>query len=52
VKPPGKALFTTRIFFPDAPQNKKDPAFRSELAMKVTAGRDGQTATFDIVLNL
>jgi len=52
VKPPGKALFTTRIFFPDAPQNKKDPAFRPELAMKVTAGQDRETATFDIVLNL
>ena len=51
VKPPGKPLFTTRIFFPDPPQNKKDPRF-AELVMKVTRGRDGKTATFDIVLNL
>ena len=52
VTPPGKPVFTTRIFLPDAAQNKKDPAFKPELAMKVTEGRDGKTATFDIVLNL
>jgi protocatechuate 3,4-dioxygenase beta subunit len=52
VKPPGKTLFATQIFFPDAPQNKADAAFRSELVMKVTDGRDGKAGTFDIVLNI
>jgi protocatechuate 3,4-dioxygenase beta subunit len=52
VKPPGKAVFATQIFFPEAPQNKKDAAFRSELVMKITDGRNGKTAAFDIVLNV
>jgi protocatechuate 3,4-dioxygenase beta subunit len=52
VQPPGKPAFTTRLFFPDQPQNKTDPQFRPELMMTVISGAAGKTATFDIVLNL
>lgn len=51
VEVPGKPPFTTQLFFPDDPRNKTDAAFRSELVMKVSDGRDGKTAVFDIVLN-
>jgi protocatechuate 3,4-dioxygenase beta subunit len=52
VQPPGKPPLTTRLFFPDQPQNRTDPQFRQELAMKLSSGPAGKTATFDIVLNL
>jgi len=52
VQPPGGRAFTTQLFFPDDPQNKTDPAFRPELVMKVSDGKDGKVAVFDIVLNI
>ena len=52
VQPPRRSAFTTQLFFPGAPQNTGDPAFRPELAMTVTERSDGLTATFDIVLDI
>ena len=52
VQPPGKPGLTTRMYFPDQPQNKTDPQFKQELVMKVSGGSAGKTATFDLVLNL
>ena len=52
VKPPGRAAFATRLFFPNHARNTADAAFRSELVLHVTDGPDPTLATFDIVLNL
>ncbi len=52
VQVPGKADFSTELFFPDSPRNARDPRFRSELLLtKVRADR-GQGAIFDIVLDI
>lgn len=52
VTPPGKAPFTTALFFADRAENKNDPAFRPELALKLTGPATAKTARFNIVLNL
>jgi len=52
VQPPGKPALTTVLYFSDDPGNAKDPAVKPELIMKVTDGKDGATATMDIVLDL
>ena len=49
---PTRHAFATQIFFANQPQNTIDPQFRKELAAPVTDGRDGATATFNIVLNM
>jgi protocatechuate 3,4-dioxygenase beta subunit len=52
VQVPGKASFWTELFFPDDPQNARDPRFKPELAIKSIKTTVGQAGTFDIFLNL
>jgi hypothetical protein len=52
VQPSGKAPLTTQLFFPDMPQNQSDPAFRPELVIAMTDGRDGKSGAFNIILDL
>jgi protocatechuate 3,4-dioxygenase beta subunit len=52
VQPPGKPGLTTRLYFPDQPQNKTDPQFRQELVLKMSGGPSAKAASFDLVLNL
>lgn len=52
VRPPGTAVFTTQLFFADRSENKSDKDFRPELVMRVADGREGKTATFNIVLDI
>ena len=52
VQPPGKAAFTTTLFFPNQPLNRTDPQFRPELLISIPKGAVAGTARFDIALNL
>jgi protocatechuate 3,4-dioxygenase beta subunit len=52
VQPPGKAVFTTQMFFPDDPLNAHDPAFKPDLLMTMTFSSEGKAASFNIVLNI
>lgn len=53
VVPPGKAPFTTHLFFPDQPQNKTDPEFNAELVMKALAPVGiVKHASYDILLDI
>jgi protocatechuate 3,4-dioxygenase beta subunit len=52
VQAPGKSIFTTQLFFPADPRNRTDSQFKPELAMKITDGPSGKSASFDIVLNI
>jgi protocatechuate 3,4-dioxygenase beta subunit len=51
-QPPGKAAFTTQIFFANQPANKTDARYRSELAAAMTDANGTKLATFNIVLNI
>lgn len=46
----GGRVVTTRLFFPGAPGNADDPAYRAELLVKTEPGREGLIATYDFVL--
>jgi protocatechuate 3,4-dioxygenase beta subunit len=55
VVPPGKAPFTTQLFFPNHPLNARDPQFRPELVLTMSGARargSPRSARFNIVLNL
>jgi protocatechuate 3,4-dioxygenase beta subunit len=52
IDPPGRATFTTAVFFAGQPQNTRDPIFRPELAVSVTDEPSGKTARFDVVLDV
>jgi protocatechuate 3,4-dioxygenase beta subunit len=52
VQPPGKPALSTLLFFSDDPASAKDPAVKPEQIMKVADGKDGATATMDLVLDL
>jgi protocatechuate 3,4-dioxygenase beta subunit len=52
VQPPGKPAFTTRLFFAGTAGNAADPAFRPELALKVTEVGDRRSATFNFLLDI
>lgn len=46
----GKGDFSTELFFPDEPQNVRDPRFKKELLLKMVRANTGRAATFDLVL--
>jgi hypothetical protein len=48
----GKADLSTVLFFPGDPRNAKDPRFDPALVLRVTPAPRGQSATFDILLDL
>jgi protocatechuate 3,4-dioxygenase beta subunit len=52
VQAPGSRLLTTQLYFPDEPENRRDPLFRRELLMRVAAAGDGLAARFDFVLDV
>ncbi len=52
VQPPGKAAFTSQLFFPDQRLNRTDPQFRQELLIAVSDTAGGGSGRFDIVLDL
>jgi protocatechuate 3,4-dioxygenase beta subunit len=49
VQPPGGAILTTQLYFPNEPQNARDGIYRPDLEMAVRTG-DPLIATFDFVL--
>jgi len=51
VQATGKPGLTTALYFPDDPDNSRDPIFRPELTMKTTPAPGGLAATFNFVLN-
>ena len=52
VQPPGKALFTTQMFFPDDALHTKDPAFKPDLLATMVFSSDGKAASFNVVLDI
>src|SRR5262245_61856385 len=52
VQAPGRPVLTTQFYFPDEPDNRRDPLFRPELLLRVGETGDGRTARFDIVLDM
>ena len=55
ILPPGKSAFATQLFFPDDPQNAKDPAYKPELVLKTEASKDTSSQTvfsFNFILNI
>jgi protocatechuate 3,4-dioxygenase beta subunit len=52
VQAPGSRLLTTQLYFPNEPENRRDPVFRRELLMRVADAGDGVTARFDFVLDI
>jgi len=51
VQPPGGAVLTTQLYFPDEPQNERDFLFRPELLMAVEAADGERRARFDFILD-
>lgn len=49
VQPPGGAILTTQLYFPNEPQNATDGIFRPELLMALRTGEPA-VATFDFVV--
>jgi len=52
VQAPGSRLLTTQLYFPNEPENRRDPMFRRELLMRVADASDGLAARFDFVLDV
>lgn len=52
VQAPGQPVLTTQLYFPREPANRTDRIYRPELEMAVGEATDGQTATFDFVLDI
>jgi protocatechuate 3,4-dioxygenase beta subunit len=52
VQAPGSRLLTTQLYFPNEPENRRDPLFRRELLMRVADASDGLAARFDFVLDI
>jgi protocatechuate 3,4-dioxygenase beta subunit len=50
VQAPNQPVLTTQLYFPDQPQNARDPLFRPELLMRVNKGGDALQGRFDFVL--
>jgi protocatechuate 3,4-dioxygenase beta subunit len=49
---PGKADFATELFFPGDARNTADPRYKPALELEVLSERSGQTANFDLVLDI
>ena len=47
-----RPVLTTQLYFPDEPQNLRDPLFRPELLMRVSRSGDLIRARFDFVLDM
>jgi protocatechuate 3,4-dioxygenase beta subunit len=52
VQAPGRPVLTTQFYFPDEPDNRRDPLFRPELTLRLAETGDGRTARFDVVLDM
>ncbi len=50
VQPPGGAVLTTQLFFPDVTENQGDGIFSPLLLVTFTESTDGLTARFDFVV--
>jgi protocatechuate 3,4-dioxygenase beta subunit len=50
VQPPGGAILTTQLYFPDEPANQADFLFNPALLLKLVANVSPLQATFDFVL--
>ena len=50
VQRPNGAILTTQLYFPGEARNASDGIYSAELLMAVTAGANGQDATFNFVL--
>jgi protocatechuate 3,4-dioxygenase beta subunit len=48
----GKVDFSTELFFPGDARNAADPRFRPALQLTVLSERAGQTASFDLILDV
>lgn len=48
----GKTDVSTVLFFPDDPNNHRDPRFRKELLLTMVRASTGRAATFDVVLGI
>jgi protocatechuate 3,4-dioxygenase beta subunit len=49
---PDRADFATELFFPGDPRNAADPHHQATLELRVLSERAGQTASFDLYLDL
>jgi protocatechuate 3,4-dioxygenase beta subunit len=47
-----RPVLTTQLYFPDEPQNQRDPLFRPELLMRVSRSGELMRARFDFVLDM
>jgi protocatechuate 3,4-dioxygenase beta subunit len=52
VRVAGKADLPVLLFFPDDPQNRRDPRFRPELTLTMTRATTGLAASFDVLLDI
>jgi len=52
VQAPGRPVLTTQLYFPGEPENRRDPLFRPELALRLAETADGRAARFDVVLDM
>jgi protocatechuate 3,4-dioxygenase beta subunit len=52
VQAPGGPVLTTQLYFPNEPQNARDPIFDPVLVMQVEDADGGRRARFDFVLDL
>jgi hypothetical protein len=52
VNVPDRADFATELFFPGDPRNAADPHHQATLELRVLSERAGQTASFDLYLDL
>jgi protocatechuate 3,4-dioxygenase beta subunit len=50
VQAPNQPVLTTQLYFPDQPQNARDPLFRPELLMRVSKDGEALQGRFDFVL--
>jgi protocatechuate 3,4-dioxygenase beta subunit len=50
VQPPGQAVLTTQLYFPDEPANETDGIFDQALVMTVSPTRDGRAGRFTFVV--
>lgn len=52
VQAPNRPILTTQLYFPDEPDNNRDPIFHPDLLMDMQNTPEGQSATFNFVLQL
>jgi len=50
VQAPGGPMLTTQVFFPGVPDNQSDGIYDPRLLMSVQNGPNGETATYDFVV--